>query len=472
MLKILYLFFNKFIVEIKEFLFPPQPWRKIIFLSPFPKIWYSIISLLKRKVMLIFIYDNKTWFGNINNDMKKLCVIFGGASSEHDISIITAMQLKKNLEKIKPVEMIYLGLNNKFYLATKTKGLEDFENKNFLKFKEICIKNNKIYAKNMLFKEIFEIECVINCCHGGVGEDGKLAGFFDLNNISYTSSNTISSEIAMNKFVAKSLLKDEVNVVEAVLVSKENFEEKTKFVEQNFSSDLIVKPNSMGSSIGVKACNKSNFKEQIFAVFEMGDLALVEERVVDLVEYNQACFKDGEELVLSAIEKPMLKGEVLSFDDKYIFENKTKGKDREVPAKIPKKLEQEISSKTKKIYSQLGMNGVVRIDYIYDKRNNILYFNEINAIPGSMAFYLYEPIGVDYISLIEKLINNATKLKPQKYFPTDVLKHKNIWICKRIKGPTQFGLFVFFTNTLVFHFKIFFILKVLKINQQCKNKLL
>ena len=358
--------------------------------------------------------------------MKKLCVIFGGASVEHDISIITGMQLAKSVEQKYSLEKIYLGLDNKFYLATKIKDVSTFQNKESLKLKEIIISNNSIYLKGLILKKYCDIECVINCCHGGVGENGDLAGFFSVNSIKFTSANSLASHIAMDKSLTKELVKELVPTIKGLKVSKSNFEMTTKQIVETFSNELIVKPNSLGSSIGVRACNKDNFIEQIQAIFEMQDDALVEERVEDLFEYNQACFRNGEELVLSEIEQPITKSKFLTFEEKYNAKSKGKGTDRIIPAKISKKLETQISNYTKQIYEKLGMNGVVRIDYIFDKKEKKIYFNEINTIPGSMAFYLYEGIGIDYITLIENLIKNAKNTQKFAYFDTKILKNKKI----------------------------------------------
>ena len=357
--------------------------------------------------------------------MKKLCVIFGGESSEHDISIITGMQLNKNFYT-EELEKIYLGLDNKFYLATKVSYLKFFEDKEKIKLPEIIFHDGAVFKKGITLKKLFDVECVVNCCHGGVGENGDLAGFFQVNKIKCTSASSLSSHIAMDKNLTKELVKDIVPVVKGIKVTKSNFDEATKQIAENFSFDLIVKPNSLGSSIGVKACNIENFTHQIEAIFEMGDEALVEERVVEIAEYNQACFRSIDGLMLSAIEHPISKHEFLTFEDKYKTKSKTKGSDREIPAKISPELEEQIINYTSKIYERLKMNGVVRIDYIFDKATNTLYFNEINTIPGSMAFYLYEPLGIDYITLVENLIENAGDIKKFAYYDTQILKDKKI----------------------------------------------
>ena len=350
--------------------------------------------------------------------MKKICVIFGGASSEHDISIITGLQLYKNISLRYDIKMIYFGLDNHFYLSTKSDATY-YSDKKKIKLPEIIFYNGAVYKKRF-FKKLFDVDLIINCCHGGVGENGDLSAFFEVHNIRYTNSNPLSSHIAMNKSLAKSLLKDELNVVEGILVTKENKNLAIEEIKNNLSDDLIVKPNSLGSSIGVKACNKENFTEQIEAIFEMQDDALVENRVTNMIELNQACVSTKDGLILSAIEQPLSNHGFLTFEDKYLG-GKTKGKDRIIPAKIDKKLKEKIDETTKHIYKKLNYSGIVRIDYIYDLDNFTLYFNEANTIPGSMAFYLFEPIGIDYISLIDLLINNEKQTKKYLYFNTDIL---------------------------------------------------
>lgn len=356
--------------------------------------------------------------------MERLCVIFGGASCEHDISIITGMQLAKSLESKYKLEKIYLGLDNKFYLATDVKDIQFFENKSKIKLKQIVLFDGAIYMKNIFFKKYCDIVSVINCCHGGVGENGDLHSFFAINNIRSTESDSLSSHIAMDKSLAKTLLKDIVPTIRGIKIDKDNYADAIEDVKKKLANELIAKPNSLGSSIGVRAVDKTNFIQQLDAILSMDDSALIEERIVNKIEYNQACILDNGKLILSAIEQPISREKFLSFDEKYIIPNKVKGTDRILPAKIGKALKNQIDSYTKKIYKALNMHGIVRIDYIYDIDKKILYFNEINTIPGSMAFYLFEPVGIDYITLIEKLIANIALEKRYSYFDSGVLSKK------------------------------------------------
>ena len=181
--------------------------------------------------------------------MKKIFVIFGGASAEHDISIITGMQLAKRMEENFKVEKFYFGLDNKFYLATKVQDTKFFYDKTKIKLKEVVFIDGYVYEKGMFLKKLFKVDVIVNCCHGGFGENGDLFSFFAVNKIKLTSADAISSHIAMDKTLAKTLLKDTVNLVKGLVVTKENFDEQVKIIDKEFPQNLIVKPNYLGSSI-------------------------------------------------------------------------------------------------------------------------------------------------------------------------------------------------------------------------------
>lgn len=355
--------------------------------------------------------------------MKKILVVFGGASPEHDVSIITGMQCAKYLQAKYDVEKIYLSLDNHFYYATQIDNLAEFDNKSALNLKPVLFYNG-LLKKGIGWHKICDIECVVNCCHGGIGENGCLAGLFESQNILFTSPNSLAAAITMDKDLTKLLVKDIVATAKGIKVEKSNQHQAVEQIDNDFDEHLIVKPNALGSSIGVKACTKTDYKHQIDAIFELNDAALVEEKIEPMIELNQACFKSKDGLQLSAIEQPLSHQDFLTFDEKYMHGGKTKAKDREIPAKIPKKLVSQISATTKQIYQRLNLNGVVRIDYMFNTATQTLYFNEVNTVPGSLAFYLFEPIGIDYISLVENLIANATQPKKYSYFDTKILTKK------------------------------------------------
>ena len=352
--------------------------------------------------------------------MKKLHIIFGGASVEHDVSIVTALQTYNALKDKYQIGLLYITKDNKIYHTTKSTPAEYIDKDLLVKqSKEVAIFNGGLYkACGKKLKLIEPIECVLNCGQGGIGEDGSLKAILDFNQIPCTSASAISSAVCMDKEYCKLVAQSiDIPVVEyLVATSKRKLDmEKAQTLGQN----LIVKPCGLGSSIGVVKSDLEHLKDNIEVVLHLDNKVLIEREISPLIEYNCAVVRDGENLIVSQIEQPINKSDILSFEDKYISVDKT----RILPAQISEEKQNLIYDYTKRIYEYLGLNGVVRIDYLYDQERDIIYLNEINTIPGSLAYYLFEGLGVTYIKLMDILVNNAT-LKPlQPYFASTILEN-------------------------------------------------
>lgn len=352
--------------------------------------------------------------------MKKVVVVFGGASVEHDVSIITGLQAVNILKEDMEVFPIYLSLDNNFYLVKDLNPKHYFDKNKIIK-ESIMVSffDNSLYkVKKNKFIKFKEFDTVLNACHGGVGENGELYAFLSLNKCSCTSSNTMSSSVCMNKYLTKLVVKElDIPVVEGVLVNQENIQEKIELINKNLQDNLIIKPNTLGSSIGVSKVNKTNLKEALVTALHLDNEILVENCIEDMYELNCSAFESKGEICLSLIEKVGQQANILSFEDKYC----SKDAKREIPAKISKDIENKIYNYTKTIYKFLNLKGMIRIDFIMDKKNKVLYMNEINTVPGSLAFYLYEGLGINYNMLCESVIDNAKLAKKQTYFESDIL---------------------------------------------------
>lgn len=355
--------------------------------------------------------------------MKNLFIIFGGASVEHDVSIVTALQTYGNLKDKYKLWLLYCAKDNLMYLVDKT-APADYIDKEILlkKATQVTIFNKGLYkvcGKKLKF--VSAIDCVINCCHGGVGEDGSVKALLDFNNVPCTSASMQSSSICMDKVYAKLVAKSlDIPIVEYMVVDKH-----VKNVDnvKTLGDNVIVKPCGLGSSIGVVKSDMEHLSENIDIVLHLDDKVLIEREISPLIEYNCAVVRDGDNIILSQIEQPVNKSDILSFEDKYISVDKT----RIIPADIPKDKQDLIYDYSKRIYQHLNLNGVVRIDYLYDQNNDIIYLNEINTIPGSLAYYLFEGLGITYIKLMEILMKNATTKPLQPYFSSTILENlKNI----------------------------------------------
>ena len=351
--------------------------------------------------------------------MKKLFIIFGGASVEHDVSIVTALQTYSELKDKYSIGLLYCTKDNFIYLVDKTAPADYIDKKLLIsKSKQVAIFNKSLYkVVNKKLKFVSTVDCVINCCHGGVGEDGTLKGLFDFNGISCTSASMQSSAVCMDKEYAKLVAFSlGIPIVEYVVVDRNSRAADNVGI---LGDNVIIKPCGLGSSIGVVKSNIEHLNESIDMVLHLDDKALIEREVSPLVEYNCAAIRDGDNIILSQIEQPINKSEILSFEDKYISEDKT----RIIPADIDKEMQDTIYDYTKRIYQHLNLSGVVRIDYLYDSDSDMIYLNEINTIPGSLAYYLFEGMGITYIKLMEILMKNATTKPLQPYFSSTILEN-------------------------------------------------
>ena len=361
---------------------------------------------------------------------KKIALIFGGRSLESDISIITAMQTLSNIDKsLFNVEPVYM-YEGDFYVK-KLDSLDAFSAFNPIEHSKAILYKGEFYTvkRNGLVK-YFKPDAAFICCHGGEGESGILQAILEYNGIAYTSPSVIASACGMDKALSKQLFEGMLlNTLPHEVVTREEFEEDAERTLQRLESfltyPLIVKPSTLGSSIGISVAENHeqlDFALQVACRFDTK--IIVEHKLTDFVEVNCAAFRDGDRIVLSDTEQPLTLNDFLTFDDKYMTNGKMSGGGHVIPADIGN-LELIVKANTERIYRELDLNGVVRMDYLVDKVRNKVYINEINTVPGSMAFYLFEGQGIDFKALITRLIENAVNYQavhrtPSK-FKTEVL---------------------------------------------------
>ena len=232
------------------------------------------------------------------------------------------------------------------------------------------------------------------------------------------------------------------------------FEEDDNAIVEKVTSKLkfpvIVKPATSGSSIGIKAAkNVDELKDAITGAIEYDKKIIVEEMVKNLKEVNISLIGNYEGYKVSAIEEVFSKNDLLTFEEKYIGTGKVKGKlgvkagsvkskgmvnaSRKIPADIDDKLKTEIEEIAKKALKCLGSSGVVRIDFMIDAKTKKVYINEVNSIPGSLSFYLWEPTGLNYTNMLDEVINIGIKDYKKKSNKTRIFK-SNI-----LSGYTSFG---------------------------------
>ena len=384
-----------------------------------------------------------------------VAVFFGGQSCEHEISCITANQALKALDKEKyEVIPIYVAKNNDLYTGEKLFELKNYYNLDLLcsSLNKICLykDNNKAYLKpiNGLFSKALPIDVAFLAMHGTGGEDGTLQGFLELLDIPYTSSNVLGSAIGQDKVIMKEVLEyEKLPILPWFYVYSKTINEDIKEITKKADKigyPLIVKPANLGSSIGIEVVhNQKELAKKLKLCAAYDNKLVVEKMVTNLKEVNISVMGNTNDFKLSAIEEVMKNDELLSFKDKYESSNGKKGPSklktpggskgmastsRQIPAKLTKKQEDSIKEIASKAFKALNASGVVRIDYIIDKDNSKVYINEINSIPGSLAFYLWKEVGIEFDKECDKLIENAIKIYYEKKkmirsFDTNILSN-------------------------------------------------
>ena len=364
-----------------------------------------------------------------------VCLMFGGRSTEHDISIISGLQVYNALNKDKyNVTILYITKENKMLIGKKLKDIETYQKENFERCtKEVLITNinNETYLKTKRKK--LKVDVFIPVFHGEGAEDGTISSLLDFFNGVYITSNSLASAISQDKAYTKDILKkyyissprylsiNNLNDIEVII----------KTINEKLFYPLIIKPSRLGSSIGIKTVTqKEKLRDSLKEVFKYSNTLIVEELIKNKKEFNCACFKYNNHLYVSNIEEVLTTNEILTFEDKYLNDIKdTENKQRVIPAKIDTSLEENIKELTKKIYQILNHQGIIRIDYLYDTNKNKLYFNEINTIPGSFAFYLFDKDKLPFDHILDMLIKEAILNKQRnnkliKVFNTNVLNKK------------------------------------------------
>lgn len=363
--------------------------------------------------------------------MLNVAVFFGGRSVEHDVSIVTAQQLMQNIDrKTHKVIPVYITRDGDWFSGAKLSTIEAFQHfdKGDPSITRVYIPANtkvkQLYRFNTekkLFHKadpVFEkIDVAILAMHGLNGEDGTLQGLLELADIPYTSSGVLGSAAGMDKILMKAAyIGAGFPVLPYTFFDREAWHKDMEAVldacEAKLHYPLFVKPSNLGSSIGIsKAHDRNELKTAIDIAAGYDRRILVEQGLDSPKEINCSAMGFGNEVTASVCEMPYNADEFLTFSDKYLNGGKNQASmealARRIPAPISEELTKRIQKMSVDIFKLMDCKGVVRIDYIGDKNLENLYVNEINTIPGSLAFYLWEPLGISYQKLIDKLIDYA-----------------------------------------------------------------
>ncbi len=354
---------------------------------------------------------------------KKIAVIFGGRSVEHDVSIITAhTPIIDALIATKEFEVwpVYIAKDGSWYsnqlmndISYFKKNLED----RLKKEKKIQISFDdglKIIWPGIIPKSI-KIDIAFPAMHGTFGEDGSLMGLLRMADIPFVGCDLSASAVAMDKVITKQVAESEaIPVVPYVWFTKNDWKKNKNILKKDISNlnwPLFVKPAHLGSSIAItKVEQEDRLEDAIEVALHYDDKVLVEESVKNLIEVTLPIM-GNENLELGAIERAMNKSDFFDFQEKYLSNNKkTEGVNTqysEIPAKIDKELTERVKYLGKATYLALGCSGISRIDMLIDGANREVYVNEVNTLPGSLYHHNWKKIGVSGIELVKKLITLA-----------------------------------------------------------------
>ena len=336
--------------------------------------------------------------------MNNILLIYGGNSVEHEISIITALQIKNKYTGKYNIILCYLK-NGKFYISKKLNKLNFYKKKT--KLKPITFNANKNNVKVKGRKLKFSAVWIVS--HGKNCEDGTLYSYFKTLNIDVIAMSPCLASASHDKAIAKRLTNSKS--LPFKVITKENFfneKEEILLELKKIGFPIILKPADLGSSIGVcSVANSNEFYEKCENIFSFSTNIIAEKQLLNFEEFNIALYTFNDEIYLSEIEK-VSSNHILSYEDKYINKEKSlSGQTKELPALITKNLKDIIESSAIQIYNDLKLKFVVRIDFLYDITNKELYFNEVNNIPGSLAYYLFEKKGISINTLVNSILDEG-----------------------------------------------------------------
>ena len=366
-----------------------------------------------------------------------VAVIFGSRSTEHDVSIITAVA-----SIIKPLELsgeynvipVYIAKDGKWYSDESLKDINKFSNGKFqdhlAKLKPISISFNSglNLIKTGLKNRVINIDVVFPATHGTHGEDGELMAICEMAGVAYVGCNVSASSIAMDKVSAKQIAaSSNIDIAKFIHFSKYEFLKNSsryiKEIKDNLKLPLFVKPAHLGSSIGIsRVTSFDELQNAIEVSLHYDDKVLVEEGVNNLIEVTLPIL-GNEELTPALLEQPVLHSEdFFDFETKYLQGGK-KGKNKgssgsqgysTIPAKLPKDLYSKAEATGLAVYRAIGCSGIARVDMLIDTKTNKVYFNEVNPLPGGLYSHNWNKAGINNVELVTRLIDLAIELYATK----------------------------------------------------------
>lgn len=351
---------------------------------------------------------------------KRLAVIYGGITTEHEVSIVTAVQMMENVDQTKyDLVPLYIDKAGQWWTGKELLDIKYYQQADLFKPK-------KLEAFHLHpVKDSNQIDVAILCFHGGYGESGNVQGLLELAGIPYQGPKVLSSAIAFDKVVTRQILAaEEIGQTDYVWFNDFQWKNHREQLIQEINQlqyPLFIKPARSGSSIGIqKIKTQAELEKTVEEVMQYDYRVLIESEVQDCIEVNVSVL-GGETIKASVPEQPISTDQFLSFADKYEKGNGKGGEksglasaNRRIPAPISSQLAEKIQSLAKDIFRIFDCTGVVRIDFFANPSTEEVFVTELNTIPGSMSYYLWQASGLAYPDLIDRLVEIAEEEQLKK----------------------------------------------------------
>ncbi|MEM8488135.1 MAG: D-alanine--D-alanine ligase family protein [Bacteroidota bacterium] len=384
--------------------------------------------------------------------MLNIGIVFGGVSPEHEVSIITAMQVAAALDtsRYRPIPL-YLAKDGNSYTGANLFNIEVYKDLETLMLiaqqvhlqagehglAELVASVPKGWFGQQLQR--LNIDVMFLALHGGEGENGAMQGICEMYDVPYTGSGVLGSALGMDKVLSKMVCQSQdIPVVDFVTLRDAEWANREETwldkCETALGYPVVVKPARLGSSIGIsKASDRQQLDAAIEEALRYDEKIIVEKAVQQLREINCSVLGDQDEAIASVLEQPLTGEELLTYQEKYMRGGSNEGAkvagskspaqgsssgmaslDRVIPAPISDEQTKEIQALAVRIFQLFECAGLARIDFMIDDATGQVYFNEINTIPGSFSFYLWEPSGVPFDELTHRLIEIARSQNSKK----------------------------------------------------------
>jgi len=350
---------------------------------------------------------------------------------------------------------VYISKQGRWYT-----GQELFEIKNYRDLNGLTSRLTEVFmrpeygdyniykAETSMFSRrnqtVAHADVAIPVLHGTNCEDGTFEGLLETIGIPYAGCNTLSSANGMDKITMKMILREcDIPVVDYVWFTDRQWfaqrDELIEKIESKLGYPVIVKPANLGSSVGIgKAADRDQLTACIEDAEKFASRIIVERMIEQLQEINCSVLGDADDYRTSVLEEPLKTGDFLSYEDKYMGGTKTtqgmQASDKRIPADLPADLTKRIQYMAGETFRVLSCHGVSRVDVMVDRKDNSVYVNEINTIPGSLSFYLWEATGISFGALMDNLVQLALKRKRAQEQKTFTYDHNIFALGGGVKG--------------------------------------